>query len=105
MARTSNIYVRVEPNIKEQAEVVLEKLGISMSNAVSIFLRQVVMQNGLPFEVKIPNTKPIFLSNLSESEFNMEMLKAHNDFENGRTYNFEEVENELNKELRRWNIR
>ena len=36
MARTSNIYVRVEPNIKEQAEVVLEKLGIPMSNAVSI---------------------------------------------------------------------
>lgn len=39
MARTSNIYVRVEPDIKEQAEAVLEKLGIPMSNAVSIFLR------------------------------------------------------------------
>ena len=101
MARTSNIYVRVEPNIKEQAEVVLEKLGIPMSNAVSIFLRQVVMQNGLPFEVKIPNTKPISLSNLSEEEFNMEMLKAHNDFENGRTYSFEEVEDELKKEFGR----
>ena len=101
MARASNIYVRVEPNIKEQAEAVLEKLGIPMSNAVSIFLRQVVMQNGLPFEVKIPNTKPLSLPNLSETEFNMEMLKAHNDFENGRTYRFEEVENELKKELGR----
>ena len=97
MARTSNIYVRVEPNIKEQAEVVLEKLGIPMSNAVSIFLRQVVMQNGLPFEVKIPNTKPLSLSNLSKEE----LIKAHNDFENGRTYSFEEVENELKKELGR----
>ena len=114
MARTSNIYVRVEPDIKEQAEVVLEKLGIPMSNAVSIFLRQVVMQNGLPFEVKIPNdkplsllkihnTNPLSLSNLSKEEFNIEMLKAHNDFENGRTYSFEEVENELKKELGRWN--
>ena len=101
MARTSNIYVRVEPNIKEQAEVVLEKLGIPMSNAVSIFLRQVVMQNGLPFDVKIPNTKPLSLSNLSEAEFNMEMLKAQSDFENGRTYSFEEVENELKKEFGR----
>lgn len=100
MARTSNIYIRVEPDIKEQAEKVLEKLGIPMSNAVSIFLRQVVMQNGLPFEVKIPNTKPISLSNLSEVEFNMEMLKAHNDFENRRTYSFEEVENELKKRVR-----
>lgn len=59
------------------------------------------MQNGLPFEVKIPNTKPLSLSNLSETEFNMEMLKSNNDFENGKTYSFEEVENELKKELKR----
>ena len=45
MPRTSNIYVRVEPDIKTQAEEILEKLGIPMSNAVSIFLRQVIMQN------------------------------------------------------------
>ena len=101
MARTSNIYVRVEPDIKEQAEAVLEKLGIPMSNAVSIFLRQVVMQNGLPFEVKIPNTKPLSISSLSEAELDMEMLKAHNDFENGRIYSFEEVENDLKKEFGR----
>ncbi|MBS4460951.1 type II toxin-antitoxin system RelB/DinJ family antitoxin [Aerococcaceae bacterium zg-B36] len=95
MARTSNIYVRVEPNIKEQAEAVLEKLGIPMSKAVSIFLRQVVMQNGLPFEFKIPNVKPLSLTELSETKFDMEMLKAHNDFENGRIHSFEEVENEI----------
>lgn len=45
--------------------------------------------------------KPLSLSNLSEAEFNMEMLKAQSDFENGRTYSFEEVENELKKELGR----
>ena len=42
MAKTSNVFARVEPKIKEQAEQVLEKLGIPMSNAVSMFLRQVV---------------------------------------------------------------
>ena len=101
MTRTSNIYVRIEPNIKEQAEAILEKLGIPMSNAVSIFLRQVVMQNGLPFEVKIPKTEPLSLCVLSEEEFNNEILKAHNDFENNRTYSFTEIENELKKELKR----
>lgn len=59
MARTSNIYIRVEPDLKEQAEEIFEKLGIPMSNAVSIFLRQVVMQNGFPFELKIPDAKPL----------------------------------------------
>lgn len=99
MGKTSNIYVRVEPNIKEQAEIVLEQLGIPMSNAVSIFLRQVVMQNGLPFDVKIPSSRPIAIADMSEAQFNVEMLKAHNDFENGKTYSLEEVENVLKKEL------
>ena len=99
MGKTSNIYVRVEPNTKEQAEIVLEQLGIPMSNAVSIFLRQVVMQNGLPFEVKIHGSRPIAIADMSEAQFNMEMLKAQNDFEKGKTYSLEEVENELKKEL------
>lgn len=99
MGKTSNIYVRVEPNIKEQAEIVLEQLGIPMSNAVSIFLRQVVMQNGLPFEVKIHGSRPIAIADMSEAQFNMEMLKAQNDFEKGKTYSLEEVENELKKKL------
>lgn len=98
MARTSNIYVRIEPEIKEQAEEILEKLGIPMSNAVSIFLRQVVMQNGLPFDVKIPRL-PLVLSDLSKEEFHEELLKAHQDFETGRVYSLAEVEKELEAEF------
>lgn len=45
-----------------------------MSNAVTIFLRQVVMQNGLPFEVKIPSKKPIVYEDLSEEDFDREIL-------------------------------
>lgn len=76
-----------------------------MSNAVSIFLRQVVMQNGLPFDVKIPSRKPLALSDLTSEGFNMEMLKAHNDFENGKVYSLEEVESDLKRELGIWNIK
>lgn len=43
MAKTTSIFARVDPEIKEQAERVLHKLGIPMSSAVNIFLRQVVM--------------------------------------------------------------
>ncbi|HHW94907.1 MAG TPA: type II toxin-antitoxin system RelB/DinJ family antitoxin [Mogibacterium sp.] len=101
MARTSNIYVRVEPEVKKQAEIVLDKLGIPMSNAVSIFLRQIVMHNGLPFDVKIPNKNPLVLSDLTAEEFHSEMLKAHNDFENERTYSFGEVKKALEQELKK----
>ncbi|WP_338822970.1 type II toxin-antitoxin system RelB/DinJ family antitoxin [Mycoplasmopsis felifaucium] len=105
MSRTSNIYIRVEPNIKEQAEAVLEKLGIPMSNAVSIFLRQVIMQNGIPFDVKIPENKIVNYSTLSSEEFNTEMIKAHKDFENNKIYNIDDIERDINNELKTWNIK
>ena len=54
MAKTTNIYVRLEPGLKEQAEAVLGQLGIPVSNAVNIFLKQVVMHRGIPFDVKLP---------------------------------------------------
>jgi DNA-damage-inducible protein J len=63
MARTSNIFARVEPEIKEQAEQVLQQLGIPMSNAIGLFLRQVVMQRGIPFDVKLQQNKPLFIGN------------------------------------------
>lgn len=48
MARTANVFARVEPEVKEQAEQVLDRLGIPMSNAVGMFLRQIVLQRGIP---------------------------------------------------------
>ena len=59
MARTSNVFARVEPEIKEQAEEILDQLGIPMSNAVGMFLRQVVLQRGIPFEMKLPRREPL----------------------------------------------
>ena len=59
MARTANVFARVEPDIKEQAERVLDQLGIPMSNAVGMFLRQIVLQKGIPFEMKLPRTEPL----------------------------------------------
>ena len=53
MARTANVFARVEPELKEQAERVLDQLGIPMSNAVGMCLRQIVLQKGIPFEMKI----------------------------------------------------
>ena len=49
MARTANIFARVEPELKEQAELVLNELGIPMPNAVGMFLKQIVLQRGIPF--------------------------------------------------------
>jgi DNA-damage-inducible protein J len=79
MAKTTNLYVRLEPGLKEQAESVLEQLGIPVSNAVNIFLKQVVMRRGIPFNVRLPDTKPIGVSSLTESELDAELEKGFAD--------------------------
>ncbi len=55
MAKTAMITTRVDPDLKADAEKVLSKLGISTTEAINLFLSQVRLRRGLPFDVKIPN--------------------------------------------------
>ncbi len=55
MSKTAMIRARIEPELKEEAEAVLKKLGISVSDAIAMFFKQVKYHKGLPFEVRIPN--------------------------------------------------
>ena len=98
MARTSNVFARVEPEIKEQAEQVLEQLGIPMSNAVSMFLRQVVLQRGIPFEMKLPDCKPLALGTLTKEQLDAELEKGMADIREGRTYSAQSVLDELERD-------
>lgn len=59
MSKTEQMRVRVEPEIKTQANEILKELGLTLSDAVSIYLRQVIQHRGLPFDVKIPNAETI----------------------------------------------
>ena len=54
MARTANINVRTEPETKSGAEQLFASFGISVADAVNIFLHQSLMVGGLPFEVRQP---------------------------------------------------
>ena len=53
--KSSEIRIRIEPELKEGASRVLAECGLNLSDAIRLFLRQVVVQNGLPFAVKVPN--------------------------------------------------
>ena len=65
-AKSANLYARIEPEVKEQAEGILSALGIPASNAINMFYKQIILQRGLPFDVKIPSSRPINMSSLSE---------------------------------------
>ncbi len=83
MGRTANVFARVEPELKEQAEGILDQLGIPMSNAVGMFLRQIVLQQGLPFEVKLPAKRPLSLKEMTKEELDVGLLKGMDEIENG----------------------
>ena len=55
MAKSETLHIRVNENVKASAERTLEVLGISISEAVNMFLHQIPLVGGLPFDVKIPS--------------------------------------------------
>jgi DNA-damage-inducible protein J len=56
MPKTEAIRAQIEPKLKADAERILEELGLDVSDAIRVFYRQVVLRNGLPFDVAIPNS-------------------------------------------------
>ena len=83
--KSANLYARIEPEVKEQAESILATLGIPASNAINMFYKQIILNRGLPFDVKIPNTKPVNVAEQTEAELNAELEKGYADMVAGRT--------------------
>jgi DNA-damage-inducible protein J len=79
------LYARIEPEVKEQAESILSALGIPASNAINMFYKQIILNRGLPFEVKIPAARPVNAAELSEAELNAELEKGYADMVAGKT--------------------
>jgi DNA-damage-inducible protein J len=84
-AKSANLYARIEPEVKEQAESILSALGIPASNAINMFYKQIILNRGLPFEVKLPTVRPVNVAELSETELNAELEKGYADMAAGKT--------------------
>lgn len=59
MQKTEQINVRIKPEIKADAETVFHNLGITPTQAITMFYKQVSLQKGIPFEVKVPNQETL----------------------------------------------
>ena len=96
MAKTANLYARIEPDVKEQAEMILTALGIPASNAINMFYKQIVLQGGLPFDVKLPKP-PLDMSKMTKEEIDDELEKGYRDIVEGRTVSAEDVFKQLHE--------
>ncbi len=62
MSKTATIRARIEPELKADVETLFKRIGLSTTEAINLFYRQVKLRNGLPFNVVIPNktTEKVF---------------------------------------------
>lgn len=71
MAKTDTLHIRIEPIVKQRAEETLNDLGLSITEAINVFLNQVILNDGIPFEIRKP-------------KFNKETIQAIEDTKNGK---------------------
>lgn len=74
--KSSNVTARVEPEIKEEAEAILARLGISASNGINMFYRQIILWRGLPFRPSVPVSRPLSLDEMTKEEFDAKMARG-----------------------------
>ena len=60
MARSVNMCVRVDPEIKEQAEIILEQLGMSMNGTINMFLHQIVRDKAVPLSLSLSSEQAVY---------------------------------------------
>jgi DNA-damage-inducible protein J len=68
MAKTANLNIRIDPEIKTNAEELFLNFGITISDAVNIFLHQSLMVGGLPFDVKQPRFNAVTEAAMREAQ-------------------------------------
>lgn len=85
MTKSANLYARIEPDIKEQAESILSALGIPASNAITMFYKQIILHRGLPFDLKLPEQRPVNMTNLTDTQIDAELEMGYADMLAGHT--------------------
>ena len=89
-ARSANVNVRVEPDVKKQAEDILEKLGVSTSAFINMTYRQVIMKRGIPFSVELPSGIKT-LDTMTDAEFDEMMQTGLEQEKKGESVPYEEA--------------
>lgn len=76
MANTSAVYARIDTNLKDNAESILSQLGISPSSAIQMLYSQIVLKKGMPFELKLPSSKPLAVGAMTREQLDVELQKG-----------------------------
>lgn len=76
MAKTDTLHIRVEPSIKKKAEETLSDLGLSITEAINVFLNQVILNDGIPFEIRKPRLNKETIQALEDTKNKKNLSKT-----------------------------
>jgi len=79
MSKSAMVRARIEPDLKQHAEDVFNHLGLTTTQAITLFYKQVELQNGLPFNVAIPNKETIKTFEATDSGDELVVCEDSND--------------------------
>jgi len=74
--KTAAVHSRIQPEIKQKAEDILHRLGLSPTEAIRMFYTQITLRNGMPFEISIPNAVTEKALNESREGKNLERFET-----------------------------
>ena len=95
MANTSAVYARIDSTLKENAEGILQQLGISPSSAIQMLYSQIVLTRGLPLDLRLPAHKISAIGGMNRAELNTELQKGIDSLKLGKIYTLDEVDDAI----------
>ena len=95
--KSANVTARVQPEIKQQAEAILEKIGLPVSVLIDTLYRQIIMTGGVPYSLTVPQF-PV-RDSMTDDQFNLIMEKGYKQAKNGQTISVDEACAKINGEI------
>ena len=96
--KTANVMARVEPDIKEQAEAIMNQIGIPASVVINTLYKQIIMTRSIPFSLSFPSA-PLALDEMDKATFDEMMLTGMNQAKANNSRNASDVFSEIRREM------
>lgn len=97
-AKTANVMARVEPSVKEQAEEIMEMLGIPVSVVINTLYKQIIMTRSIPFSLSVPPV-PVARDEMDEAAFHAMMERGLNEAKTDKSRAASDVFADLKREM------
>lgn len=101
MAKTANVMARVEPEVKEEAENIMNQLGVPASVVINMLYKQIIMTKGIPFSVSL-NNAPVSVEEMAKTDFDAMMAKGLAQAKAGKGRPADDVLKDIKNNIREW---